>query len=329
MFCVSRAGAGIAAAAVFFVLCVSSSAADEADCKLHRLAYLDVTPDHAQRPTVQVLLNGTPKQFVIDTAGIYSAVTPETATALKLKTAHMSTKKITHLVSGESPDIVAYVDEMKIGRLPIPNMALFVMTPSMVSPDSDGLISGEILHVFDVEYDPAAAKLSLFQPNNCPAHIVHWTTQTHAELDFQMNRQPQNNDWRIIMTSPEWHIIAPAKLDGHDIEVTIDTGAYTSLLLSDDADAMLSTAEKKKLKAEDTKISTGETIYSYPFQSLDLGEVQIRNPHVMIYPGSRDRLAKAIALKPQLILGTSILNQLHFYIDYKSHKIYLTPASAH
>lgn len=307
----------------------SAAQGAETDCKLHRLAHLDVTPDQADRPTVLIDLNGTPKKFVVDTAGVYSGVTPETVSGLSLKTATLSAKRITHTVSGESPTKVAYVTEMRIGRLPIPNMALFVMTPSMIAPDSDGLLSGEVLHVFDVEYDPAAAKLSLFQPNQCPANIVHWTRAPHAELDFHMNRQPMNNEWRVIMTSADWHIVAPAKLDGHDVDVTIDTGASTSFLLAGDADDLLSAADKKKMQRLDDATNPDKEVYSYPFSKLDLGPVMVENPKVLIFSGQRDRLNQAVASRPQLILGTTVLNRLHFYIDYKNHKIYLTPADAH
>ena len=61
------------------------------------------------------------------------------------------------------------------------------------------------------------------------------------------------------------------------------------------------------------------TTFSYPFKTMNFGNVTVNRPHIVIVP---DQMYK----QTDLILGEGILRQLHMYIAYKEKKLYLTPA---
>lgn len=323
----NRCGAVAALAMAWFGLMGAAVAGDVASCVLHRVVDLDVSPDRCGRPLVKVSLNGTMEYFLVDTAGIYSGVTPDTVSELGLEARYMKTGLV-HMVSGETSNHIVRIEHMQIGTLALPPISLVVMPPSAVAADSQGLLSGEFLHLFDLEMDPVAAKFSLFLHNECSERVVHWTHGPYAALDFRMSQMDASNSWRIVRRAQEWHIVVPAKLDGEDIEVTIDTGASTSVMQYGEAEALLSSDQMHQLKRVDTDFGSISPVYRHPFKILDLGGVQIKNPSVGIVPGSRGTPAKILSPKPQLILGDNVLNQLHVYIAYQDHKIYITAADA-
>ena len=70
--------------------CTFSNAAWAADCKpLNIVSILDMTPiDRGGRVTVPISLNGTEKNFLVDTGGVYPQVTAQVAEELKLPQHH-------------------------------------------------------------------------------------------------------------------------------------------------------------------------------------------------------------------------------------------------
>lgn len=315
------AGACFAAAFTFVSLCVSAPAADTPDCKLHRLAYLDITPDALNRPMVSVDINGTPKNFLVDTAGIYSGITNQNADALGLKVRALHASELT-LAHGQIPVSVAIAKETKVGHLPLPNMSFLVMT----AEGDDGILSSDVLHALDVEFDFAAAKLSLFLPAACPATIVHWTKEDHGEVDIDTARHV-DTIWGEMKVN--WQIFAPAKLDAMDIEVEIDTASPTSSLYLVDVEDMLPKGGDEALKRIDSEPTPKNAVYTYPFHTLTIGDVTVTNPDIKLMANKPAIIGRGKARKPRLILGMNVLNKLHLYISYKNEKIYLTPASAH
>jgi hypothetical protein len=64
-------------------------------------------------------------------------------------------------------------------------------------------------------------------------------------------------------------------------------------------------------------------IFTYPFHSLDLGRVSVRNPHIAI---ASDNFVKGLG--SDLVLGIEALRQMHLYIAYGEKRLYITPARA-
>jgi len=306
-----------------------ASAEDQPKCTLTRAANLDMTLDQAGRPVVPVSINGTKLSFVVDTAGIYTGVRQKTVDGLKLRTESLRNGLLLTL-NGKKIDTIAHADELLIGRLPIKDMSFMVWPQSHDANDSDGTLAGEFLHLFDIEFDFAAAKFSLFLQNDCGPRVVHWTSGPHGELPFEMNKTPMNTSMYIFNKSADWHIVARAKLDGVDVDATIDTGSTMSFMTVEDAaDVLPQEMDEKNLKRLDSGDDPEHAIFTYPFKTLDFGDIRIDHPQIIMQHRTDDGLSRRFQSRPQIILGTSALRQLHLYISYKDRIIYFTNATAH
>jgi predicted aspartyl protease len=319
----------VAAVCLSVFLSPAAQAEDPPACKLTRAAFLDMTLDQAGRPVIPVSINGAKLSFVVDTAGIYTGVRQNTVDALKLRTASLRNGFL-RTGDGEKIDTMAYADELLVGRLPIKDMAFMVWPASHNANDSDGTLAGEFLHLFDVELDFAAAKFSLFLQNDCGPKVVHWTHEPHGELPFEMNKPPMDSQNYIFYKPADWHIIAHAKLDGVDIDATIDTGASGAFMTVEDAlDALPYGTDEKSLKRLGGGGDSEHAVFTYPFKTLEFGDIKIENPQIIMQHNADSGAARRFQSRPQLVLGTSILRQLHIYISYKDKKIYFTNATAH
>lgn len=306
---------------------LAAQAGDEQGCKLIRAANLDMTFDQAGRPLVPVTINGVAKQALVDTGGVFSSVTDAGAKELKLRTEPYPPQRIFFL-DGSYVTQISYPDSFAIGHLtiPTPRFALMVAPPSYDNIERSATLAPDIMHVFDVEFDFAAGKFELFAPSDCGEKVVHWTHEPYAVLPFEMN---ENGRYGPFMNQGGgWQIVARATLDGTEVDATIDTGSYVSNMTLGDANEVIPSGEDKNLKHIDNGAGAGET-YSYPFKSLKLDAIAIDNPTIIIRPNKLGVLARAGKIRPQLLLGASVLRRLHLYISYKEKKIYLTDAVAH
>jgi predicted aspartyl protease len=304
----------------------AAQADDSPVCKLTRVANIDMTFDAAGRPAIPVTLNGVTKQFFIDTAGIYSAVSEETAVELNIKQVSLFRSAMLSL-DGTAVTKMARPDTMAIGKLNLPKgVALAVRPAGHSGSDVAGSLSPDILQFFDVEFDFATGKFELFLQSDCGETVVHWTNGPYSILPFEMDKELSSLN--LIKLGKDWHIIARGQLDGVDVDVNVDTGSSTQFMTLEDAKSVMPRGtDTDKLQRSGEVM--GAEAYSYPFKTLKLGDVTVNNPRVVIQKNRLGMVANLGKTRPQLILGASVLRQLHFYISYKNKKIYLTEASAH
>lgn len=327
----------VAVCALSLSACIFSAGAEEGGvtpppaCHLQRAALLDMFPDDAHRPVVKISLDGTLEYFLVDTAGVYNAVSSDTAEALKMLT-HKGDLNLVHTVSGK--DIDTYVNgKLQIGPLSLPRIPMAVIPSDIMSKSIQGLLGGEFLRVFDLEIDPAAKQLSFFLHSDCGARVVHWTSSPYAVLDFEMNNRSFAGNWMVGSSVHDYHIVVPARLNGSEVSATIDTGADVSFMNMGDAEDLLSADELKQMKPVDDKADKNadpdKIDYIYKFKSVELNGIAVRNLKVMIFPGRRSHAEKSLDGKPQLTIGNDVLNKLHVYIAYDQHKLYITGAGVH
>lgn len=299
----------------------STAMAEDTACHLKRIAYLDITPNSAGQPSVPITINGVSKPFFVDTAGYLSTVQQSTIDEMHLKTAH-NKNKVFYPAYGKYSDQTAFPDSFQIGAIPVSKIGLVVIPEGIhLDPNDAGSIAGDILHLFDAEFDFAAAKFSLFLPNDCGDRVVHWTRAPYAILPFSDSAPIAGSVSYIITPRSSWHVIVPGKLDGMDVDVTIDTGSTTSFMTLEDAKSLLPPAQRQKLSGS----NTSNTL----FKKLELGGVTVNNPLIHTQPDLLSTEQHLGTMRPKLILGMSALQQLHLYFNYRDKKIYLTPASAH
>src|SRR5262249_46637795 len=102
----------------------------------------------------------------------------------------------------------------------------FLVTGNEGGPDIPGdqpigLIGSEILRNYDLDFDFAAAKLNLIEPDHCKGKVVYWPAQTIATIPFEVGRGFQ--------------IRLPLLVDGKPMTALLDTGASVSGMSIDTA----------------------------------------------------------------------------------------------
>lgn len=277
--------------------------ADEENCKLGRYASLPITIDESGGVTVPIKVEDQVQNMLVDTGGAFSMLTESAAARLKLfrmaiPLAWMEMfggRKLDHYVTAHSMEIAgAHVHDRD-----------FVLIPDdALPPGVDGILAPDILQVFDVDFDFAASKLNLFSQEHCEGKVVYWTHDPHAQIPFKLD--------------DDRHIKIDLQLDGKDVSTILDTGSDLSLLSLETAEDLFGFDEATLKKNK----------YHYPFKTLTLQGVIVNNPDILLVPDDKSKIMGDIG-QPKMILGMGILRQLHLYIAYREHNIYVTAATAH
>jgi Aspartyl protease len=302
--------------------CVFSHAAWAADCKpLNIVSILDMTPiDRSGVVTVPISLNGTEKNFLLDTGGVASQVTKEVAEELKLPQ-HRSNVEF-YAADGTLSQTAARVREFTMGKLRAADMDL------QISPNGMEIISPVVFPAYDFEMNFAARKLNILSSDHCDGKVIYWPAQALAAVPIRIR---------------DYHVEVPVKLDGKDFTAIIDTGSSTSSIRQDVVRSAFDLGPGSPDVTPDGHLGNDEhaTVYAYPFKTLTFEGVTISNPKVRILPNvmgkNADQTHKVntligrnsddIALS-EVIVGMDVLAKLHLYFAFKEHKLYITEASA-
>lgn len=221
---------------------------------------------------------------------------------------------------GRKVDQHVRVRELALGREQGRDLKLAYTAEPLV-PGTSGALGLDLLSNTDVELDLAGGKLNLFAQDHCPGTVVYWSG-SFAVL-------PMRRDM-------VGHILLDMELDGKPIEA--------QLFLVDE-DALMGTADAERIfgltpqSAGMTSFQQdGESLYRYPFKTLSVGGLLVRNPHIVLFPQKKaHRCRTTHKLDPgesgcfggaDLVLGRDILRQLHLFIAFKEQKIYITAAAA-
>lgn len=302
--------------------CAVSNAAWAADCKpLNIVSILDMTPiDRSGMVTIPISLNGTQKDFLLDTGGVYPQVTSKVAEELKLPQ-HRSNVEF-YSADGSLSRTAALVHDFTMGKLRASDMDL------QISPGGEEIMSPVAFPSYDFEMNFAARKLNILSSDHCEGKVIYWRSQALAVVPIKIR---------------DFHVEVPVKLDGKDFTAIIDTGSSRSTIRQDVARSAFDLAPGSSDMVPDGHLGNDEqaVVYTYPFRTLSFEGVTISNPKVRILPNIMGRNADQshkmntligrnsddIAL-PEVIVGMDVLTKLHLYFAFKEHKLYITEASA-
>jgi predicted aspartyl protease len=282
------------------VLLAVPAAADE--CRLTQVSSLATTPDADGGITVPASIDGHDLRLLVDTAGIYNLLTETTVDTMQLQRRQMRRS----LRLGGSDEVLSSSvssKNFKLGNIVSDRMD-FVVIPdhTLVEGGAQGTLGPAFLAAYDVEIDPAHAKLNFFAPDHCPGQAVYWTSTAYAELAFRVDKT--------------LHIIVPVTLDGQVMEAQVDTGSTVSWI-------NLDTAQSAFGWGSDVAPAPGpgdsQKWYRYPFKSLSLNGIDVKNPKILI---ARHASHKG------LVIGMDVLSKLHVFISYSENKMYFTGADA-
>jgi hypothetical protein len=328
-------------AAMTAVLAISPPAlADDTCGPLHLVAAVDLIPARDdKRVAIQVALAGQPELLLLDTGAYATSLTPRIVDQLNLPRSRSGIE--IRDVLGNSSNMLASIPELALGRLKAEHVNVFVL------PDADesqyeshstssaslpttlaGIFGSDFLRPYDVDLDFAAMKMHLISQEHCEGKVIYWRPTAYAIVPFNI--------------TSSGGIMFSMTLDGKDVHVLLDTGATESVMRGDVASRLFDIAgpapndpNEPIAGVNNEKISG---LFVHRFASLATDGFAIANPAVLILPDVEDHRISASqawydklnGTQPaDLVLGMRELTQLHIYIAYREHKLYLSPADAH
>ena len=298
------------------------------DCRPRKVASLDIVGMESGLIKIKILIDGTPRYFLVDTGGIYSTIYSDVADRLELQRIPLDQNVEIYDVVGSLARQYVDVRDVEIGPLRARRIAMIVDHRAAADHALDGTLAPDVLDKFDLDFDVAARKLNLFAPATCDGSPVYWTAD-FVSIPFDKSLS---------------HIVLPMVLDGRAVGTTIDTGSSTTVLNERIAanlfgiDAASSGMERIPGAAPDDLFQ-----YRYQFKSLSIQGLVIKDPLVYILPDlaneafhkkhldkiDLDPIYAARLIVPQLIVGTDVLSRLHLYISYAQSRLYVSQADAH
>jgi tetratricopeptide (TPR) repeat protein len=197
---------------------------------------------------------------------------------------------------------------MQLGSLVLKKVD-FLVLPGTIGAEARGLLGQNILRVVDFELDLGHGIIRLFLPTDCKdVPLAYWAQGSGAsslKISDATALQPQ--------------IRFPARLQGHEIFVLLDTGAGYSLLARDAATSV-------GVYPNSPGVVTGGAIggigpnsepsWIGPFKDFKLGDEEIRNTHL--------RFGGPSLLHADMLLGTDFLLSHRVYVANSQHRIYFT-----
>jgi predicted aspartyl protease len=311
------------ALALAFAAAFSAAWGEDACPPLQRLSGVDLKMSKGGQIAATVQIAGEPALFLISTGAARSEISRALAEKLKLPLSHSAVTLVD--TNGRTSQTLAHAHDLQIGRLNFGSIHLKIMTADPPPELPQGVIGGDILRNYDIDFDFAARKMNIISREHCPGKVVYWPSQTLAKLP--------------MMVGDDNRISFKMRLDGHELETVLDTGlSHTAINM-----AVAKTVYGLDKTSPDVTPANAQTPngrYRHRFKSLGVEGLEIGTPDIMlipdiasVMPGSLflrggDRFNARLQLhQPDLILGMSTLKKLHAYIDYHNQTVYLTPAA--
>jgi predicted aspartyl protease len=284
--------------AIVGALLTVAAVASQAQCSLRALE-LPVEMIN-QRAVVTVSIDGTPVRLLVDTGAFYSSLTPETARRLHLEVNDAPRELSVRGVTGRVDVRLAKVKHLRIQGGEIP--AIDFLVGGHIAPGTMGILGRNILSFEDTEFDLAHQVIRL---------VGHTGDCTHTNLAYWANGAAVS-EVRLSRADADFApaILAPARVNGQQIQVQLDSGA-TSLI-------SLDTARRLGLRwdadhAEGELQGLGEKTVPYwstPVDAFELAGEEIRNTSVHVAWIDPD--------------GIDMLLGIEFFL---SHRIIVSPTS--
>jgi|HubBroStandDraft_4_1064222.scaffolds.fasta_scaffold04214_4 predicted aspartyl protease len=308
--------------AALLVLAAAAPCVDAA-CKLVKIGEIPVTVQGV--PVAPVSLDGHPARLVVDT-GAYSSLLWHTAVAaFGLKRFAVSGGTLVG-AGGRTDSELVNVREFALAGYVVHDLMFIATAPTDASRLDAGGVAGvlgeDFLSRLDVEFDLAAGRVRLFQPQGCSGdQVVYW-----APAYFMV---------ALHTLSPEsrW-LEANASLNGHEVLALFDTGAGRSTVMARVArrPGMGPAADAGSAGALHGLGPTQITTSSARFESLTIGQETFHNPHLLIadvFAAQREvqvgsYIKQSAFNEPDVIIGADFFLAHRVYIARSQGRIYFT-----
>jgi len=282
-------------------------------CQILMVESLDMETAPTGEFLVPVTLNNRPYKLLVDTGSVLSSISGDVAQQLGLPM--LLAFGGGSFINGSTTNRYAMLDSIAFGRLHSTRRWPVVIDPdAILTPTQSGLVGPDVMSNYDVELDFLAGKMNFFAANTC-ATPVYWANE-YSQVPMNLNAGSQ--------------ILIDAMLDGKPVKVFLDTGSPTSVMSLDAARSLFGWRD------DDPRVIFKHTVplnggaptpfYGFPFASLNFGGVTVQNPKISLIP--KANFSPNGRDDAQVILGMSVIRQLHLMMAYKEKTLYLTAAEA-
>lgn len=189
-------------------------------------------------------------------------------------------------------------------------MAMVLMPSGSLPSGIDGLIGGDFLSVFDVDFDFGHHTLNLMSREHCKGDTVYWTT-AYTSVPFYPGEGRQ--------------LFIDVTLDGKTVSALIDTGTTHTTI------------------SESAAVRDFGTSEAYHFGEMSFEGVAVRHPAIGVRKdlnerafarehndkGQWDLRTRQELERADVHVGMNILESLHLYVCYDQHRIFISSADAH
>ncbi|WP_338332460.1 retroviral-like aspartic protease family protein [Acetobacter sp. LMG 32666] len=258
---------------------------------------------------IPVSLNGHVARMIVDTGSEGSLLSPEAA-ALFDTQLDRTMHTMVHGTGGVGRIVPnAVVRSFKMGGLEFGPVSIPVdALPALprTEPAVEGLVGGDLLSRYDVEFDVAQGTLSF------------WSAGT-AECSG-----PQ--EWRYIyravpLQNAGERVIARVDLDGHALQALVDSGARSCIVSTRAAERMGLT--QHMLATDPGGLTTGvdgheQTYHWHKFGMMQIGQEQEKSPVLTVAP---------VQDTVDMLLGADWFAAHRVWISYRTHMLYVMPAT--
>jgi predicted aspartyl protease len=315
------------------ILLVPSVALAAADCQpLRRLLTLDLVRNNGNRPLIPVTLDGKKTLLMVDTGAFWSFLWPGVVRELGIPPTQVRVRA--YGINGNFSDRAVRVRNFMIGPAPAGERQFFVNAdgdPNDTFGENDvaGLLGAELLSAFDVDFDFAESKLSLFHPDHCEGQVVYWQAPAVAVIPFRLEEGSS-------------HITLALTVNGRRTRGLLDTGAATTVINQGVARRLIGfdpdSPNVTQIGQIERDRGSAAAVYRMRAEKIEFEGITVLNPVVQVVPDLMSRASQTSQIGsllprsevnlPDVIIGMSVLSKLHMYIAYKERKLYVSSLAA-
>jgi tetratricopeptide (TPR) repeat protein len=305
---VRRCGPHLRRRAFELMLCAACAPALAAGkCQLAQMVEFPITMVDL-RPEMSAKINGTDVRLLVDSGAFFSILSPASAAELNLPTHAMPTGYYLRGVNGSANASQTKVKDFTLAGVTLHDIE-FLVAGSQIDQGSVGVLGQNILHFADVEYDLAQGVVRLTKARDCgKTPLAYWAKS--------------GDPYSVIdIDSKQWYsrAIGHASINGTEIRVLFDSGAYASTLT-------LKAAARVGVRTDSPGVVPGGLAggfgrslmpsYIAPFASFKIGDEEIRN--------ARLRIADWDLGDADMLIGADFFLSHRIYVANSQQKLYFS-----
>jgi predicted aspartyl protease len=310
----------------FFGMCLmlAASAVVAEDCRLERVAAVEMTISKDGQVQIPVEINGTRVQMGVDVGGGLSAIWSGAVAALNLQPKDSIARG--RLNAGAIPLTqtvelsglkIANTQWLPFGVLVFPRNKVF--PESLSADDSVGFLGQTAFANLDLELDFQAHQLRLYSQNHCAGAIVYWASRY---------------DVVPLQKSTLGNLFISMAVNGRLMSTSMSTMSQTSRLEEEAARSILG-IDRTSIDANGSDGCSHCQSITLKAEGLEIRNAQVRivnsvsNNCRLNIPRSQNGVASynCPGAYP-LQLGVDVLSKLHLYYANAQKKLYFTDADA-